>query len=375
MICPDSDRNFGPEFRAKVNRQNIPMIGSLALTHRCNLQCIHCYAGCNQPGLSPHPSELSREQWFKIIDDCADAGCLTLLMTGGEPLARPDFAELYRRAKWKGILVSVFTNGTMITDPILDLFQELPPRSVEVTLYGATESTFESITNVKGSFQRCIQGIERLIERGVPVKMKTVLMTLNQHELGRMREMARNYGIPFRFDAAIFPRLSGERDPIALRVDPKLAVDQEFANESRARLWTDNLERALKTSRFESLYGCAAGTTSFHVDAAGNLQPCLMIHWTNYNLMGYSFKVAWQHVTREMGEQKQLKESACRPCDKKNLCGYCPAFFRIESGSEHVRAEYLCRIGNYRFAKIKEVQEQHEGKFEAENQPEVHAAV
>jgi MoaA/NifB/PqqE/SkfB family radical SAM enzyme len=91
-----------------------------------------------------------------LIDDITDAGCLYFLITGGEPLLREDFPTIYQHAKENGLIITIFTNGTLINDKIIALFNEFPPHEVEVSIYGATASVYEKITQVAGSFHKCL---------------------------------------------------------------------------------------------------------------------------------------------------------------------------------------------------------------------------
>ena len=207
-----SNEEFLRGLSRRAAAERVPLSGSLALTHRCNLRCVHCYLS----GAPAPRAELTADQWRHVLDEVAEAGCLTLLVTGGEPLLRSDFGEIYRHARSNGLLVTVFTNGTLVSDEVIDLFAEYAPRAVELTLYGATAGTYERITGVPGSYDRCRAGMERLLRAGINVRAKTVLMTLNAHEFSDIEQLALDWGVRFRFDAAIFPRLNGDRAPLAL---------------------------------------------------------------------------------------------------------------------------------------------------------------
>ena len=207
-----SDTQYWNEFSSKIENQRIPFSGSLALTHRCNLGCIHCYAKEEPQTQDISTPEMSFDQWKKIITEIKDAGCLYLLLTGGEPLLREDFSKIYSFAKSHGFLVTVFTNGTLVTAAMADLFSQLPPQRIEITLYGASAATHDRITAVPGSFERCRRGIELLLERGIHISLKSVLMTLNIDESFAMEKIAQSYGVNFRLDAQVSP-LWPETDP------------------------------------------------------------------------------------------------------------------------------------------------------------------
>ena len=167
--------------------RRIPWSGSIELTTRCNLNCRHCFINTPVNDRKARQEELSTDEVIGVLDEVAAEGCLWLLLTGGEPFVRPDFLEIYEHAKKKGFLVIVFTNGTKITPEAARFLSEYPPFSIEVSLYGATQHVYESITRVKCSYKSCLQGIDLLMRYEMPLKLKTVLMTGNHHEF------------PFRF--------------------------------------------------------------------------------------------------------------------------------------------------------------------------------
>jgi radical SAM protein with 4Fe4S-binding SPASM domain len=296
--------------------------------------------------------EMSTEHIVSVLDQITEAGCLYLLITGGEPLLRTDFPDIYRHAKEKGLLISVFTNGTLITDKILELFHDLPPRVVEISLYGATAATYEKITGIPGSYKNCINGIERLLDYDINVKLKTILMTVNSHEFFDIENMAKEYGVKFRFDAALFPCFNGNKSPLNLRVSPEDAIAKEFSDEERASGWKKLYERFKVQSFSENLYNCGAGITGFHIDPYGTLKPCLMISNITYDLTQGSFLTGWNEAISKIRDKKAGKMFHCNQCEKILFCGGCPSLFALESGQEDVRSEYICTMGNLRFEKI-----------------------
>jgi radical SAM protein with 4Fe4S-binding SPASM domain len=343
-------------FNKKVFELRVPLSGSIDLTHQCNLRCVHCYLGSPSAVRKMRHHEMDTKLLLSVIDEIAEAGCLFLLITGGEPLMRDDFIDVYRHIKSKGIVSTVFTNGTLITDTILGLFKDFPPQAVEISLYGATAETYEKITGVTGSFRKCLSGIERLLEHNIPVRLKTILMTLNRHEFYDMERMAKDYGVKFRFDAAIFPRLNGDQDPLLLRVDPEDAVELECSDGERVRQWRNYCERFRDVPLPETLYICGAGVTSFHIDAYGNLSPCLMTRAICYSLSATdgSFSHGWHGVIPHITDKKAAIDFACSKCETRIVCGYCPAFFGMENGSEDIRSEYLCSMGKHRLRIIQD---------------------
>ena len=191
---------FAERIGERVSAERTPLDGSIELTFRCNLRCAHCYV--NEPSGDPRlkRQELTTAEVLRITDEVVDRGCLWMLVTGGEALLRPDFAQIYLHMKKRGLLVTVFTNGTMITPRIADLFAEWPPLVVEITIYGSTQEVYERVTEIPDSYRRCIRGIELLLDSKVRLRLKTVPITLNSADLPRMQALATNYGLKFEWD-------------------------------------------------------------------------------------------------------------------------------------------------------------------------------
>lgn len=349
-ITQFNNKDFLIQFNRKATQLRIPLSGSIDLTHRCNLRCVHCYVGPQLQVLKM--PELDTDRLLSVIDEITDAGCLYLLITGGEPFLRKDFVEIYRHAKKSGLLVTVFTNGTLLTDNIVETFEALPPKSVEITLYGASAPTYEKITGIKGSFKKCLSGIRRLLDRKIHVKLKTVIMNLNHHEFFEMENMAKEFGVKFRLDAAIFPRFNGDKTPLNLRVSPLEAVEKEFSDPKRLQQWREFFERYKDLPVSDTLYHCGAGLTSFHIDAYGNLQPCLMTTDFRYNIAKGKFLIGWHNVKNSIQAKKAAASFACNQCEMRVLCSFCPAFFKLESGKEDRKSDYLCKIGTLRYQRI-----------------------
>jgi radical SAM protein with 4Fe4S-binding SPASM domain len=349
-----TNEEFLRQFNKKAAQLRVPLSGNLALTHRCSVRCLHCYLGEEVSARENIHKELNTRQWKRIIDEITRAGCLYLLITGGEPLLRKDFKEIYSHAKTNGLVVTLFTNGMLINDDILEFFHRFPPRAVEITIYGATPVIHEKITGIKGSYEKTWAGINKLIQQKINVRLKTILMTLNRHEFFDMQNMAGELGVKFRFDAAVFPGLNGDKSPIKLRVPVEDAIEKEFSDENRRREWKDFFVRTRDLPSQDYLYQCGAGLTHFHIDPYGNLKPCLMIADLDYNLVNGDFPTGWNEVMPHLRERKPGNDYKCNQCQKRVLCGFCPAFFKLENDAEDICSQYLCVMGQQRFEKINE---------------------
>ena len=153
------------EIHQRLSSQRVPLNGAIEITRRCNHRCVHCYNNLATNDRESLHGEISYKAHCRIIDQITHAGCLWLLFTGGEIFLRKDFLDIYTHAKQSGLLISLFTNGTLITPGIADHLDKWRPFSIEITLYGHTRQTYECVTGVAGSFDRCMRGIRLLLER------------------------------------------------------------------------------------------------------------------------------------------------------------------------------------------------------------------
>ena len=216
---------FSADLHQRQAGERVPMQVSIEVTRRCPLECLHCYNNLPMGDMEAKQREMTKEEHFKMLDELVDMGCFWLLYTGGEIFARKDFLEIYTYAKKKGFLITLFTNGTIINEQIADYLVEWPPFAIEITLYGRTRETYEALTAVPGSYDRCLRGIQLLKERGLPLKLKTVATSINKHEVVAMRRFAEEeLGVEFKMDGQINPRIDCSQSPLAVRLTPEEVV-------------------------------------------------------------------------------------------------------------------------------------------------------
>ena len=170
---------FSQSLHQRYFGERAPLEVSIEVTRRCPLECKHCYNNLPMGDLAARNRELSKEEHFQLLDQLVEVGAFWLLYSGGEIFARKDFLEIYTYAKQKGFLITLFTNGILINERIADYLLEFPPFAIEITLYGRTKKTYEALTGIPGSYERCLRGIELLRDRGLPLKLKTVPTTIN----------------------------------------------------------------------------------------------------------------------------------------------------------------------------------------------------
>ena len=342
---PSDSQNRLAEFSKKLRGERIPTSGGIEITRRCNLDCLHCYQrGCRKNKQAAR-EELSTETWKKIVDQIAEAGCIFLLFTGGEPFVRKDFLEIHAHAKASGLLTTVFTNGYHVPEETFAAFDEYPPDNVEISIYGASPETYKAVTGRADGFEKCRRNLDRMLRAGLRVRVKTMLTTLNRDDFGGIEQIARERGLKFRFDALLFGGFDGDRSPLGYRVAPEEVVEKNLADQQRKAAWMDFYQRTKNDSLSDVMYGCGAGLTNFHIGPSGMLSPCVILDRPRYDLKKGSFADGWKNAMPEIRKKKTPAAIPCRSCNFHAVCGYCPAFFKLETGAEEQISPYLCEIG------------------------------
>jgi radical SAM protein with 4Fe4S-binding SPASM domain len=262
---------------------------------------------------------------------------------------RPDFREIYEHARRRGLILTLFTNGTLITEDLADFLAERPPFNVEVTMYGAGEETYRRVTGVAGAYERCMRGIELLLERKLPLALKTMVSRLNVHDVPAMERFARERGLRYYFDPLINPRLDGGRDVTELRIAPSEVVRLDMLDQTRAdeirQYCRENLKPARENAR---LYACNAGTNTFHVSPEGRLSACMMSREPSHDLLRSSFAEVWNTLYEQIQSLRLSPDSPCSRCSLLSLCGFCPGWALLERGSEQEPIPYLCEVARAR---------------------------
>ena len=350
------ERNYA-DFSLAVHQgtqgQRVPLTGTIEVTRRCPLACAHCYNNLPMADRAARRGELTYEEHCRLLDEMTQAGCLWLLYTGGEIFVRKDFLDIYTHAKQNGLLVTLFTNGTLITPQIADYLAEWRPFSMEITLYGRTKETYERLTGIPGSYERCLRGIRLLMERGLPLKLKTVAVTLNKHELWAMQEFAEEeLGLEFKFDAMINPRIDRSQSPLAVRLSAQEVVELDFQDPDRIREWrrfSSQFNGPVHTpDHQDEVYHCGGGINGFSIDPRGGMSICVLSQCDIYDWRQGNFQEGWEYFLGQVRAKTMTRPTKCTTCEIKAMCGMCPANGELENGDPEEPVDFLCQVAHLR---------------------------
>ena len=164
MDALDSILKIEERLVAKATLANIPIGGTFELLPLCNMNCDMCFIRLNKDEMNSIGRLKSADEWLNIARQMKDEGTLFVLITGGEPLLYPEFKKLYKGLKELGMIITINTNGTLITEDIARMFGEDKPRRVNITLYGASNETYNKLCHNPKGFDQTIRGIELLLK-------------------------------------------------------------------------------------------------------------------------------------------------------------------------------------------------------------------
>lgn len=345
----------------KMKSKKALMRFNLEITARCNNTCKHCFINLPVDDRKAKEKELSFDEIMKIADEAISLGALWCLITGGEPLLRKDFFEIYHSLKKKGLLVSVFTNATLVTEKHIKLFKKYPPREIEVSVYGVNKETYEGVTKRVGSFTEFIRGLNLLLENGVKVGLKTMILRSNVHEMHEIarfcRDKCKNY---FRFDPFLHLRIDGNQkrnDEIkSERLSPEEILILEQSDPERfksLKKLCDEIFIQQSNSSSNYLFQCGAGINSFTMSYEGGFHLCSSLHHLDciYDLKKGSLSDAMQNFVpkvRNLRIKNKLFLESCHSCSLVNLCMMCPALAHLETGEMDSYVDYFCKVAHAR---------------------------
>jgi radical SAM protein with 4Fe4S-binding SPASM domain len=331
----------------------------IELTERCNNNCIHCFI--NQPldDQTLVERELSTAEIKEILGEAASLGCLVVRFTGGEPLLREDFEELYLFARRLGMKVQLFTNATLITPHLAELFAHIPPlEKIEITVYGMKRESYEAISRVPGSFDACWQGMNLFLDRSVPFVVKSALLPPNKEEMVEFEAWAST--IPWMhkpLSYSIFFDLRCRRDSAEknrlikhLRPSPEEGLKILIRRQEYLKEMKEFCPKFMKPQG-DILFSCGSGLKGGCVDAYGYFQLCMALRHpdTVYDLKKGSLRDALETFFPRVRQMKANNPDyliRCSYCFLKGLCEQCPGKSWIEHGTLDKPVEYLCEIAH-----------------------------
>ena len=336
----------------------LPLDGKLDLTYRCNNNCRHCWLWL------PHNAdqgqqELSFDEIRQIVDDSRQMGCQAWSISGGEPMLRPDFPEIFDYLTRKSVSYSLNTNGTLITHGIA---RQLVRRGKKmVALYGATADVHDRVTRNPGSYEATMRGFAYLKEAGAGFTVQIIPMKENYHQYGDMLKLAQSLSPHVRVGAAWLHlsacgSASRNREITRQRLDPAEVVLLDEPDPTVGLLdaqligETNGSSPCGKSEKDDCLFAsCISARRDFHIDPYGQMTFCCFIKAPDmrFNLRQGTFHQAWEEFIPSLrekvhGGQEYLEN--CGSCELRQDCHWCGVYSYLEHGRFSAKVDYLCQV-------------------------------
>lgn len=358
----------------KCSPLGIPVSGIFELTPRCNLKCKMCYIRLTEKQISSISPELTAEEWIEIGKICVDAGMVFLLLTGGEPTIRKDFATIYEALAKMGLSITINTNGTHITDEIKTIWHKYPPSQVNVTIYGASRDDYNELCGNPDAFDKVVDNLNWLKSENILIHLNTTIVPSNYHNWTKIEEFAKSNDFELRLtsycftparrstvsDCTDFQRLSAEKagELMALDILYREGID---AVKLRANNLSTSTLRGCELDNGEPIK-CMAGSSQFWLTWNGQITPCGMLNEPSFNIIQDGFEKAWQKLKTACSKITLCPE--CSNCEHKMSCMNCAAVTFAETGNFDGKPIYMCDYNKAYRETLFKIIEAEDKKFE-----------
>lgn len=343
------------------SHENGPRIIFWELTEGCNLKCIHCRATA-QPERSP--DELTTLQAFQVIDDIASFADPILILTGGEPLYRPDFFEIASYAHEKGITLAMASNGTLITEELAVKIKESGIRRVAISFDGPMSDIHDRFRGLDGSFEQALQGAANVKAQGLELQFNTTITSHNVEYLEDMIALSEKMNVNALHLFMLVPvgcgvqivesnMLSDSKYEEVLEwfYDRSREVNFEIRATCAPHYYRIMRQKAkergeritVQTHGMSAVTkGCLAGTGVCFISHKGDVRPCGYLPVKAGNVLEQPLETIWTSAPlfQELRNPKAI-EGKCGVCEFINVCSGCRARAYHDSGS-YLSAEPYC---------------------------------
>ena len=355
----------GPAARAYEERTGIkaPRIVAWEITRSCNLACAHCRAAAHR---EPYPGELTLDECKRVMDDIAAITDPILILTGGEPLMRPDVFEIIGYAQELGLHPVIGTNGTLITDEMAARIAASGIPRVSVSLDFPTQEAQDAFRGKAGAFEKAIQGMRNLRAHGVGVQVNSTITKMNNGLVDELHELALAEDASAFHPFLLVPTGRGED-----LVDVELTADEyeevlnwayrcqqrspmhfkptdapQYYRIIRQRCAQEGREVTPETYGMEAMTrGCLGGISFVFISHVGDVQPCGYFDMQLGNVKETPFEEIWTDspVFADLRDYSRLK-GKCGVCEFKGVCGGCRARALAATGDYLAQEPYCAYI-------------------------------
>jgi len=340
----------------KASRTKTPISGTFELSPLCNMDCKMCYIKMSKEKQESIARLRTKEEWIELAQKAKEKGMLFLLLTGGEPFLVKDFKELYIELHKMGFCISINSNGTMIDEDVIEWLKHYPPMRINMTLYGASDETYERLCNNPKGFTQVTKALSLLKENNIQVKLNCSVTPYNKDDLKQMMDFAEEHDLVIQATSYMFPPL--RKDETKIGQNDRFNAEDAALYASYISAYSNGFDRFKEyiESGQLALYDadddcgvvegdhmrCRAGITSFWMTWEGKMLPCGMIPDGGLDPWEVGFDKAWENAKNIVSEITLPVK--CAGCGKKDECKACAAMVYTETGTYDKVPQYRCEM-------------------------------
>lgn len=338
----------------------VPRLIAWEVTRTCNLSCIHCRAASID---KPYPNEFTTEECMRLLDDVVTFASPIMILTGGEPLLRPDIFEIASYGSEKGLRMVMATNGLLIDDQTCQRMKESSIQRVSISIDGATAQSHDQFRQVAGAFAGALRGINFLKKGSIEFQINTTVTRENLHELPDIQKLALELGAAAHHIFLLVPTGRGkdlkdqeiaaddyeqtlhwfydQREKVPMQL--KATCAPHYYRIMRQRAKEEGKEVTVKTHGMDAVTrGCLGGTAFLFISHVGQVQPCGYLEVDCGNVRQSRLEEIWRNsdVLKNL-RNFEVYKGKCAVCEYRRVCGGCRARAFAASG-DYLEEEPLC---------------------------------
>ena len=337
-----------------------PRLIAWEVTRTCNLRCVHCRAASID---KPYPDEFSTEECLKLLDNIVAFASPIIILTGGEPLARPDIYEIAVHGTNKGLRMVLATNGVLLDAEKSRRLKEAGIQRVSISLDGAIPESHDHFRQVPGAFAGSLRGIDFLKEAGIDFQINTTITRENLHELPAIQELTVTLGAVAHHIFLLVPTgrakdyreqeiaaedyeqtlhwFYDQRGEVDLHL--KATCAPHYYRILRQRAKEEGRQVTVETHGMDAATrGCLGGTAFMFISHVGQVQPCGYLEVDCGNVRESPVEEIWRNsmVFKQLRDFDTYK-GKCGICEYRKVCGGCRAR-ALEATGDYLEEEPLC---------------------------------
>ena len=274
---------------ARANEALQPLTANFELTPLCNQRCEMCFIRSTRSEVDAHGGLRPASAWLELGKQLQQMGTLFILLTGGEPMLHPEFSTIYTSLRDMGFILTLNTNGTLITEEMCRETFRAKPRRVNVTLYGSNANTYERICHHRAGFEETMRGLRLLREYDIDTKLNLSMVKGNAAEYEELMSIADTLGIPVVSNSYMFPVIRGDAPAVGClesRLTPAEAgrlenlylrykKGDEYENFASNAVF--QARKSTEPSSEGTTLNCRAAKSSMWVSWRHHVSPCVML--------------------------------------------------------------------------------------------------